>query len=123
MNTFLLGYNAEKIAERYERERVDPALRHMVRLVSHKTRLGYDIESVDVDMTGVKKARLIEVKTLNPGGEIYLSSNEVTTLLRLGDIAWIYVVDCKKEKIAKTIRNPLRNRVSELIPVTFKLLI
>jgi len=110
-----VGHIGEEIALAYERERLfslgatkaNLDLQH-VSLVN--VAAGYDIRSAFR-----KKIRHIEVKaSVSIDGAIYVSPNEISTLQKLGQSAYLYVVhvtDAKKREgfVTQEIKNPFKD--------------
>ncbi len=121
MNSFEAGKEAERIAEMYERARLglDRSSR-FVRLVSHRTTLGYDLESRD-DLTGTSKSRFIEVKAVSNEGDIIITEREREVLTSLGDRAYLYLVNLARQTVVKVIQNPFsKTQVVNLVPCAYK---
>jgi len=117
----LIGEKGEKIALRYEEERV--GAKGKVDHISLRTdRAGYDIYS----KMG-KEERFIEVKaSQGEMNEFYITSNEIETLKKLKDSAYLYlvkIIDLKKEIGAvEEIKNPWNTVLEKgtLKPVSFR---
>ncbi|MHB8064960.1 MAG: protein NO VEIN domain-containing protein [Ruminiclostridium sp.] len=136
MSLHEIGDAGERIVYIAERKRVQyerPDKLALVKVVSHETDLGYDIQSINNDSTGSK--RFIEVKTTKrihlPSDSPWLttfdiSSNEWETARQFGDCYYIYRVfltkngykiyvvknPCKREEEGSITIVPLKYRVS-----------
>ena len=106
MNTFEIGAEAEEIALSYEKVRLGKKVSEkFVKLVSGKSSLGYDIESID----SLEKLdpRYIEVKTMNARREIIITDHQVRVLKALQDRAYLYIVNLRSGTVEKIIQNPI----------------
>jgi len=119
-----IGKIGELIALEYENDRLIKSNSKTIEHISEQVvNSGYDIYSKTKTET-----RFIEVKaSLNPENGFYISSNELTTLTKLGDEAYIYLVHItnlklKKGLVYKVYKNPFKEESKkwDMEPIIYK---
>lgn len=106
MSRSIHGRTAENVALAYERLRLGAKRANQVRYVGDRRGLGYDIQSCEHKDSDLP--RFIEVKALTKDRKFFLTEGERKNLSKLGDRAWLYVVDIDGSRVIRLIQNPLK---------------